>query len=184
MKRLILVLVITALAVPLAAQEQKQTLSLFLSDVSQSDLDRHNESWPSGFGIAYERVVAPNWSLQAAAAVERHLSYGYVVEDNGTFTNVDRERLRIVPIDLTARYRWTNETRWKPYIGLGAHYVAAPNADTRFRYRSHLDGEVNGGTLLMLTHDFGVLLDGRVLVGTREPYDQQIKVSLGVSWRF
>jgi len=183
MKRLTLVFAIVAVALPLAAQ-QTQTASFFLSDVMQNQTDRKTGQWPSGFGASYERMLGPRWSVQGAVALEHHRSYPYIVEDDGSITFVDRERLQTVPIDLTARYHWLNDTRWKPFLGVGAHYVAAPNADARFRYHSHVDGEINGGTLFMFTPAFGAMLDGRVIVGTREPYDQPFRVSFGASWRF
>ena len=130
----------------------QQTLSLFRSGVVDEQ---------GGYGVAYDRTFAPRWSVQASVAVERHPSYDYVFEDNGAITLVPRERLRTMPIDLVARYHWLNDTRWKPYAGLGAHYVAAPDADRRFRYRNHLEGAINGGTLFMLTHDLGLMLDSR-----------------------
>jgi outer membrane protein W len=184
MRKMIVLVALVSSVSSLAHAQQRHTISFFLSDVIQSQTDRHTEQWPSGFGVAFERMFAPRWSVRGSVAVERHHSYPYVVEDNGAITLVDRVRLQTVPIEVTARYHWLNDTRWKPYLGLGAHYVAAPNADRRFRYQNHLDGEINGGTLFMLNPAFGVMLEGRVLAGDREPYDQPFKVSLGVSWRF
>jgi len=184
MRKIIVFTAVLSCASAAAFAQQKQSVSLFLSDVMQTRTDRQAGSWPSGFGIAFERRLAERWSVQGAVAIERHHSYSYVVEDNGAITFVDRARLRTVPIDLTARYHWLNDTRWKPYLGFGAHYVAAPSADARFRYRNHFDGEVNGGTLFMFSRTFGVVLDGRVIAGTREPYDQPLKISFGAAWRF
>jgi outer membrane protein W len=182
--RNVVVLAVLISLVCAVGNAQQQTFSLFLSDVMQTRTDRVTESWPSGFGASYERMLAPRWSVQGAIAVERHSSYPYVVEDNGSITLVDPSRLRTVPIDVTARYHWPNDTRWKPYLGFGAHYVAAPNADARFRYRNHLDAELEGGTLFMFNRSLGLMLDGRVLGGDREPYEQPFKVSFGLSWRF
>jgi len=182
--RKIVVLIALVASVASVYAQQTQTTSLFLSDIMQTTTDRQTGQWPSGFGVSYERMFAPRWSVQGSVAVERHRSYAYVVEDNGAITLVDRVRLQTVPIDVTARYHWLNDTRWKPYLGLCAHYVASPNADRRFRYQNHLDGEINGGTLFMLNPAFGVMLEGRALVGDREPYDQPFKVSLGFDWRF
>jgi outer membrane protein W len=134
--------------------------------------------------LSFEKMFAERLSLQAAVAYERHRSYPYVVEDDGSFTPVARRNLHTVPIDLTARYHWLNDTRWKPYLGLGAHYVAAPTADRRFRYQDHINGTVNGGVLFMFTPSVGALLDGRALLGDKGPYDTAFKLSAGLSWRF
>ena len=184
MRKVIVLAAVVALVCSAAYAQQNQTVSFFLSGINQDGTDRHNGQWPSGFGIAYDRLFPSHWSVQAAVAVERHYSYSYVVEDNGSITLVDSQRLQTVPIDLTARYNWQNETHWKPYLGVGAHYLAAPNADSRFRYQNHIEGEINGGTILMLTPRFGLMLDGRVFVGDHEPYDQPFKVSFGAGWRF
>src|SRR5437762_8693102 len=111
-------LVVLLSLVPLLAHAQpNQTASIFLSDVMQNQTDRLTERWPSGFGASFERMVAPRWSLQGAVAVEQHHSYAYIVDENGGIVLVDSARLRTVPVDLTARYHWLNDTRWKPYLG-------------------------------------------------------------------
>ena len=184
MRKVIVLVAVVASVCSAAYAQRNQTVSFFLSDINQTATDRQYEQWPSGFGVAYERMFPSRWSVQAAVAVEHHYSYDYVIVGDGVIMLIERKHLQTVPIDLTARYNWQNETRWKPYIGIGAHYVAAPSADARFRYRNRLDGEINGGTLFMLTPAFGLMLDGRAFVGDQEPYEQSLKVSFGASWRF
>ena len=179
-----LILVVLCLALPAVVLAQpKQTLSFFLSDISRASADERDQ-WPGGFGVAFERSFAPHWSAEGAIAVERHHSYPYVVLNDGSFLPIRAARFQTFPIDVTARYHWLNDSRWKPYLGAGGHYIAAANADSSFRYRSHFDGEVNGGMLFMFTPAVGVMLDGRLLLGDREPYDSGFKVSAGLSWRF
>src|SRR2546423_1790769 len=122
--RKVLVLVALVWSIPAALLAQpKQTLSVFAAGVNTSSQD---ERRPAGFGIAYDRMLNQRLSLDAAIAYERHVSYPYVVDVGGFVDIVPRAHLRTVPVDVTARYHWLNETRWKPYIGAGAHYVAAP----------------------------------------------------------
>jgi outer membrane protein W len=183
--RKVLALLVVVLALPTFAfgQSQKQTLSIFVTDVAASS--SRTDSWPTGLGISYERMFAQRLSLQGSVAYEHHRSYPYVVESDGSITQVDSRRVRTMPIDVTARYHWLNDSRWKPFIGLGAHYVAAPSVDPRFRYENHLDGVVDGGTAFMFTPTIGVLLTSRMILGNREEtYDSTFKVSAGVSWRF
>lgn len=182
MRRVIVMLVL--LVCVGANAQQTQTVSFFMSDLMQTETDRRTGQWPSGFGVSYERMFGPRWSAQAAVAVEHHESYPYLVEDDGSITFVDRVRLQTVPLDLTARYHWPNDTRWKPFLGFGAHYVAAPSADRRFRYQSRFGGEVTGGTLFMFTPSFGAMVDGRVFIATHESYEPPLRVSFGASWRF
>src|SRR5438105_1617519 len=121
-KLLVLVALILSIAATLLAQPA-QTFSLFAAGVKSSGQEGPR---PSGLGISYDRMLTRRLSLDAAIAYERHLSYPYVVDIGGFINVVPPAHLHTVPIDLTARYHWLNETRWKPYIGAGAHYVAAP----------------------------------------------------------
>ena len=181
MRKVLVLVMALVFAIPTAVLAQ-QTFSVFLTDINQTS-DRVNP-WPGGFGVSFERMFAERLSLQGAVAYERHRTYTYVVEDNGSITPVPRENLRTLPIEVTARYHWLNDTRFKPYLGLGVHYVAAPNTDARFRYQDHVDGLVGGGFVFMLKPSLGLLLEGRAIVGDREPYDPPFKVAAGVSWRF
>lgn len=182
--RRILVLTVLCLVTPvLASAQQKQALSVFLTDVTSSTNEQSYDRW-GRFGVSFERMFAERLSLQAAASYERHRSYPYVVEDDGSITEVGSQRLTVYPIDVTARYHWLNDTRWKPYLGLGAHYVAAPNVDRRFRYQNHWDGLIDGGVTFLITPQIGVFVEGRQLVGDRESYDPLFRVLAGLSWRF
>ena len=93
------------------------------------------------------------------------------------------DALRTYPIDLTARFRWVNDTRFKPYIGLGARYVAAPHVDSMFGYTNRTTPELVGGVVYQLRH-LGIVADGKVLLGDHEYYDSMFKTSIGLSWRF
>jgi hypothetical protein len=181
--RKVLLLIALVLFPTVVFAQPKQTVSVFLSGVNRYSQDAQ---WPAGFGIAYERMVAQRVSLDAAVAYERHWSYPYVVDEGGFINIVPRVHLQTMPIDLTVNYHWLNDTRWKPYLGGGAHYVAAPHVhlDPGFRYQDHVNSEVDGGVVFMLTRSAGVMLDGRVIGGDRETYDPVFKISAGLSWRF
>lgn len=170
--------VIVALAVLIASSafaQQKNELALF-----------HAE----GPGVAFSRMVTPNISAQLAVAWERHQSYPYVVTPTGAFVPVDAVRFRTHPIDLSVRYHWLNDTRFKPFVGIGARYVGAPNISVdsnvvrRFDYRSHFGPEIVGGMSFQLTKSLGALIDGKAYFGDRESYDNPWKTSLGLVWRF
>ena len=181
-KVMVLVAIVSLIPAALLAQP-KQAFSLFAVGVNSGSQD---EQRPVGFGIAYDRMLTQRFSLGAAIAYERHFSYPYVVDVSGFINVVPKSHLRTVPVDVTARYHWLNGTRWKPYIGAGAHYVAAPKVhlDPGFGYQNHIDGEVDGGVAFMFTPALGVMLDGRVIGGERETYDPIFRISAGLSWRF
>ena len=183
MRKFLVLVVLGLLVSTVALAQPKQTFSVFLTDVNAASNDRSFDRW-GRFGVGFERMFAERLSLQAAVSYERHRSYPYVVEDDGSITQIGSQRLTVYPIDVTARYHWLNETRWKPYLGIGAHYVAAPDVDRRFRYQNHFAGVVNGGVTFLVTPRLGILLEGRQLVGDRESYDPIFRVLAGLSWRF
>ena len=175
MRKVLAVLAVAAVLPTIAfAQQQlpKQTLSVFLSDVGRSN--NFVNPWPGGVGVSFEQMLADRLSLHGSVAYERHR----------TITNAASRHLHTLPIDLTARYHWLNDTRWKPYLGLGLHYLAEPDVDPSFRYYRHVNGELDGGVVFMLNRSFGLLLDGKAIVSRTEPFDSNLRLSAGVSWRF
>jgi hypothetical protein len=92
-------------------------------------------------------------------------------------------KFRTYPIDLTARYRFVNDTRWKPFIGAGARYVAAPHVDSMFGYTNRLSPELVGGVVFQLRH-LGIVVDGKALLADHEYYDSAFKTAVGLNWRF
>ena len=181
--RKVLVLVALVFLPAVTFAQPKQQVSLFLSGVNKYSQDAQ---WPAGFGVEYQRMIAQRLSLDAAIAYERHVSYPYVVDAGGFINMVPRAHFNTMPIDLTARYHWLNDTRWRPYLGGGVHYVAAPHIhlDPGFLYKDHVDAQLDGGVVFLLTPAVGVMLDGRVNGGDRESYDAVYKISAGLSWRF
>ncbi len=117
-------------------------------------------------------MFTPRISGQIAVALEQHRSYPYVVEANGAITPVEPIDLRTYPIDATARYHFLTDTRWKPFIEAGLHYVGAPTPESV------------GGVVLQIRRSFGIMLEGKLLLGDREPYDPLLRASVGLSWRF
>lgn len=129
-------------------------------------------------------MLKPNLSIQLAIASERAETYPYIVNPTGTFTTVPPVSFRIYPVDLTVRYHFLNDTRWKPYIGAGAHYEAAPHVGPEFRYQNHLGPLLVGGTAFEITRSFGLVLDGKAVFGDHEPYDRALRSTVGFDWRF
>ena len=167
---------------PAVFAQRQNSVSVFLNQfgVQESNLHSH---WYSSYGAAFESVFTPHFSAAVSIASEQHSSYSYVVDETGFINQVPPVRFRTYPIDLTARYRWVNETRFKPYIGLGARYVAAPHVDSMFGYTNRTTPELVGGVVYQLRH-LGIVADGRVLLGDHEYYDSEFKTTIGLSWRF
>ena len=172
------------LVAPAAFAQQKNEFTVFLTDARISYSSQSGTEASTSFGIAFDRVLTPRISAQLAIGSERHHTYSYVVEPNGSFRQVTPSGFRTYPIDLAVRYQFLTDTRWKPDLGLGARYVAAPRVGSEFRYRDHFGPEIVGGTAFQFTRSFGLVLDGRIYVGDREHYDSQFKPSFGLLWRF
>ncbi len=183
MRRVATALIVLLFALPAFAQ-QKNEFQIFLTNGVISHSSASGTEASASGGMAFDRMVTSRMSAQFAVGFERHRTYSYVVEPGGTFRQVTPLRFRTYPIDLAVRYHFLNDTRWKPYLGLGARYVAAPNVGSEFRYKNHIGPEIVGGTVFQIGRSFGLVLDGKVLVGDHEPYDDPFKTSFGLNWRF
>lgn len=153
-----------------AVAQQKNDAALFLSDISDG---------ANGLGIELAHRVGTDFSVQLAVASEQHQASNLVFES----TN---RKVRTYPVDLAFRYHWRNETRWKPYLGLGARYVNAPykSGESVYGNGNRMHAEIVGGVELLVRPAFGIVLDGRQLFGNAQSFDPSSKASLGVSWRF
>ncbi len=183
MRRLATALIVLLFALPDFAQ-QKNEFQIFLTNGVISHSSASGTEASASGGMAFDRMVTPRMSAQFAVGFERHRTYSYVVEPGGTFRQVTPLRFRTYPFDVAVRYHFLNDTRWKPYLGFGARYIAAPNVGTEFQYKNHIGPEIVGGTVFQIGRSFGLVLDGKVLVGDHEPYDAPFKTSFGLNWRF
>src|SRR5205823_6345748 len=145
MRKPALFFILVLAVAPSAFAQRKNELSVFLSDISHVTEAFGKTHWYGGVGLAYNAFVTPRFSAQLAVAAEEHRSYPYIIDGLGGIQPVPSRKLRTYPIDLSGRYQFLNETRWKPYLGLGARYLAAPKADPGFGYRNRLTPEAVGG---------------------------------------
>ena len=175
---------ISLLVASTAFAQKKNELSVFVTDAAFGYSRDQGTEGSASFGLAFDRMWTPQVSTQLSVGYERHHTYPYIVNPTGTFTAVPPVRFTTLPIDLSARYHFLNETRWKPYLGLGLRYVRQPNISSQFNYRDHIGPEIVGGTAVQFTRSFGLVLDGKAYLGDREQYDSQFKTSFGLLWRF
>ena len=182
MRRTVLVVVlVNSLATVTFAQHDQ--LSVFFSQSPSSVHANH------GYGAAFNHSWRPRFSTGIAVAVEDPV---VAVCVGGIFTPLrcSEVSLRTYPADLTGRFHFLNETRWKPYIGLGVRYVAAPHLTPEallvigHSYSDHVDAEVVGGLQFLIKPSFGITAEVKSLVRNREDYNPLLKVSGGLDWRF
>jgi outer membrane protein W len=175
-----LVVIAFCLAHSTSAQ-QRHELSLF---GSHSDAGYHAAY---GYGAAFSESWTPRISTAIAIGVDEA-----TVCVGGSFLErpCTQFKLRTRPIDLSARHHFLNETRWKPYVGLGLRYLPAPHLTAEQRaavghpYSDHVSPEVVGGVELIVVPSFGITVDGKQLLSNREPYDSFFKLSAALNWRF
>ena len=165
-------------------QQQKNEFSVFLTDSNIGYSSNRGTFGSTSYGLAFDRTLTPRLSAQVSIGFERHHTYNYFVTPGGGFQQITPLAFHTHPIDLAVRYHFLNDTRWKPYLGLGARYVRQPNVGSEFRYQNHLGPEIVGGTAFQFTRSFGLVLDGKLYLGDREHYDAQFKPSFGLLWRF
>ena len=175
MKRLMFVLVLAALAAPLAAQEKKEVFAFFDSPGGGWS-EKEGTTFNTGYGVAFRFFPSPKFSTEVSVA-ERHVNVAL-----GT-TSESVVRLRTNPIDLIAAYHFTTDSHWKPYLGLGFHYLYTGEGGRGLDSRS--SGEVTGGVAYQFTPQFFLRLDTSLLLQRDHPnYDQRSRSFIGVGWRF
>src|SRR3954452_17658053 len=164
MKRLLLVIVIVALAAPLAAQEKKEVFA-FVDSPGGGWTKANGYTFNTGYGVALRVFPSPRFSAELSVA-ERWVR----ATDGDVRTN---------PIDLIAAYHFTNDSNWKPYLGLGLHVLRVSNLDSRS------GAEVRGGVAYQFTPRFFLRLDETLLLRRENPtFDQRSRSLIGVGWRF
>ncbi len=182
-KPVFLVIALLVIA-PAAFAQQKNDVYILVNGPASLAGGSAGTRAEGGIGVSFARLFTPRISGQLSLSYEQRSSYPYVVNANGSITQVTPATLHTFPIDATARYHLFDDSRWKPYLGAGFRYVGAPSADSRFGYQSHLNPEIVGGTIFQIRPSIGIVLEGKQLLGNREPYDPSFKASAGVSWRW
>jgi outer membrane protein W len=88
------------------------------------------------------------------------------------------------PVDVATRYHFFTNARWQPYLGVGARYVNGPETDLE-QFDSRFSAQAVGGVDFNATDRFGLRFDAkRLLRGDSAFFDDTLKLSAGVTWRF
>jgi outer membrane protein W len=174
-------LVVLSTAVPMFAQQRGDaSFSVMATNISVIDSDRIGTEVSGGLVFGLNYWLTPRWSTQLDVTAER-TGYPELIAPDA----IRRVRTTTYPVDLIAQYHIpTGQSRWKPYVGLGAHYVGVPGGAMERSY-DDLTGQVNAGTYLMISPRLGLRLDAKVLLrGVDAPWDDTFRPSAGLSWRF
>jgi outer membrane protein W len=168
MRNFVLGFLVSLLALSASAQtiDRPNRVSLFVSNVSFGFSEGGGSFVDGGYGLAYEHRFSRKWSAELAAAVH------------------ELEGARTYPFDAVARYSFTSvRTRWRPYVGAGVRYVAAP-ADPLQLYDNVIAPEVVAGVDFNPAEAWSLRFDAKQTLGNTYAYDEPFKLSLGVGWRF
>jgi outer membrane protein W len=165
MRRLLFVIALFA-ALPLFAQESPVRVSVFVSDLIETDA--------KGIGAAIEYQLHPRWAVELAVASETHTISNF-------FSSAERD-VDTTPIDLTVHYYFVNQTRWQPFIGAGVRHVSSSD-DT---VEDLTTPEVGGGFHFMVTDSLSIRVDARIPFddGDTISFGPALKLSAGVGWKF
>ena len=182
MRKLALITVLLACLATTAFAQSNQ-LSIFFSQSAGSVHTHH------GYGAAFIHSWTPRFSTAIAAAVEDPV-VGICVGGILTQERCTDVKLRTYPVDLTGRFHFLNDTRWKPYLGLGARYVAAPHLTSEQRlvvghsYSDRVSAEVVGGLEFLIKPSFGITAEVKGLLRNSEDYDSGFNATAGLNWHF
>ena len=168
MRKFVLGFVVSLLAVSASAQtiDRPNRVSLFLSNVAFGWSEGSGSFWDAGYGLAYEHRFSRRWSAELAAAVQ------------------EQEDARTYPFDAVARYSFQSvRTRWRPYVGAGVRYVAAPS-DPLQLYDNVIAPEAVAGVDFNPAEAWSLRFDAKQTLGNTYAFDEPFKLSLGIGWRF
>ena len=179
MRKIALAVLVVLLPLSALAQspDRPRRVSVFISNLEFGWSEGNGSEGNAGFGIAAEYRFTPRWSTELSVAREEHHSAALLL---------DEFDLRSYPVDLVARYHFLGvHTRWRPYAGLGARYVAAPDAPDDVHYENRLSAEANGGVDFNINQAWSLRFDVKRLLRTDDSaFDEETTVSIGAGWRF
>jgi outer membrane protein W len=171
------------LSLPLFAQQAKEDFQIFAyaGNIAITSSDRYGTTVDSSYGLALSKFVTPRVSLELSASSQDWWEY----EPGPYHFGVPIVRIRhtVYPISFDSQYHFANDSRWKPYLGLGVRYV---NATAHYyNLGARYSPEINGGVSFMITPHVALRFDGKQELRTRGPaYDPPTRGSVGVAWHF
>ena len=178
MRKLVLVLLAVLLAVSASAQtlDKPTRVSFFVSNVVLGE----GSAADAGIGLSIERRFSRAWSGEVSIGTETHEVQPY------GFFNDTRFDLRTYPIDAIVRYSFLDvHTQWRPYVGVGARYVGAPDEPPNIQYDSQFTPQVAAGVEFNGSESWSLQMGAKQLISEQNAdFDDWFKLSIGVGWRF
>lgn len=164
-------------ALPLLGQDRTNRVSVFITDPAFG-FSAGGGTWDGGVGVAYEKRIATRWTAEIALSREEYT-------ESSIFSTFEFDVVSY-PVDLTARYHFGNSyLRWRPYVGGGAHYVSGPDTP-RGPLDDRFSAIVIGGLDFNMTERWSLRADAKHLLRNEasEPYDETLRIAVGVGFRY
>lgn len=132
-----------------------------------------------GYGVSLERRFSRVWSAEISVAAEQHETRPYLFDP--TVFKLDTH-----PVDLIVRYSFKDlHTTWRPFVGAGVRYVAAPDAPPGREYDDELSPEVAGGAEFNFGEAWSAQFELKLLARNETSvFDEPVKASVAIGWRF
>ena len=175
MRKLVFVFALLLLATAAHAQKAGTVdVSAFVTDPSVVWTEGHGTRYHAAYGISANYFFSPRWSSMLSVSSDARAFETF------TAAGPVARRGHVFPIDALVQYHFKNDTRWRPYVGLGLTDVNRP-----YGYGWWIGGEANGGVTFAITPHLGVNADLKILIApTHVNEGPRSRSSLGLSWRF
>jgi outer membrane protein W len=183
---------------------------VFGSDIGSIKIDNNVSGSAGGVGAELSYKLSRQVSVELAVAAEEHqittTRFVPVGSNSATFAPVTfYESDRTYPVDVTAKYSFATESRWRPFAGFGFHHVSAPNTHPSGRqfemptqptpfspvretvFADVNAAEVTAGVAFRLTSRVGLEGGLRQLLANpraQDAFDPRTRVNLGLSFSF
>ena len=170
----------------------KFKISGFVTNPGYSESDFSGSNFTGALGVGAEYFFTPRVSASVQVSTETYTESVLITFDPAAGTYLyDTRSKRTYPVDLLARYHFSGNDRWKPYVGGGLSMLSVSRQASYFPGDIetftdwHVGAEIDGGVTFQMTPSLG--LDFEVKHALEEaPFTSwdQTRGSIGLSWRF
>jgi outer membrane protein W len=167
------------------------SVSVFVSDVAFTSSASSGSRLDVSYGAAFAHLFSKHISAELSVTKQPFRRYVSTFSSRGelpvSFSYMDE----VYPIDANISYHFITDSRWKPYVGVGARYLrdsflsSGPLGRYRLSFRS-VDPEISGGVTFQFRPSLGLRLDGKEIAGGGESFLSHATFtgSAGLSFRF
>jgi outer membrane protein W len=118
--------------------------------------------------------------MELALGMEKSFNNEYFPENDAFRRTV----VRSYPVELLASYHVQTNSDWKPFFSAGARYARTPGNVMPGHYNSVV-GQFGAGVMYNATERLGIRFDAKyVPLGDVAPWNEDLRLGIGASWRF